>query len=161
MHESTIPIRRPLPIILLSMHARLQIPTIDKQRPTVESSAQARDDRAVDAVVAAFDGEGPAVAAEDVCGGGPGVGAVVAGAGEGVIGDFAGHVAGGALGGDGEGVGCVVGPDLVDVGVEVGAESVGLRGDVVYGCDDAEGRAWGGGLAAVGPWLAVFAGLAG
>lgn len=90
-------------------------------------------------VVAALNGEGPAVAAEDVGGGGPGVGAVVAGAGEGVVGDFAGDVAGGALGGDGEGVGCVVGPDLVDVGVEIGLESVGLRGNVVYGRDDAEG----------------------
>ena len=159
MHKSTVPVRRPLLVILIRVHARLHIPTTDKQRPAVESGAQARDDRAVDAVVAAFDGERPAVAAEDVGGGGAGVGAVVAGAGEGVVGDFAGDVAGGALGRDGEGVGCVVGPDLVDVAVKVGVESGRVDGDVIDGCDDAEGLSWCRGLAEVAPWLSVSASL--
>ena len=159
MHKSTIPIRWPLLIILVRVHARLHIPTANQQGPAIESSAQARDDRAMDGVVAAFDGEGPAVAAEDVCGGGAGVGTVVAGAGEGVIGHFAGDVAGGALGGDGEGVCCVVGPDLIDIVVEVRVESGRDGGDVIDGCDDAEGLSWCRGLAEVAPWLSVSASL--
>ena len=113
----------------------------------------------MDAVVAGLDGEGPAVAAEDVGGGGAGVSPIVAGAGEIVVGDFARDVSCRALCVDGKGVGRVVRPNLVDVGVEIGLESGRLRGDVVDGSDDTEGRAWSRGLAEVAPGLTIFAGL--
>ena len=148
-------------IVPIRVNARLQITPIDQQRSAIESGAQARYDGAVDGVVGAEDGEGPAVAAEDVCGGGLGIGAVVAGAGEGVVGDAASDTAGGGLRVDRECVGGIVVPDGIDVLSEIVLERVGVQRDVVYRCDDAERFAGACGLAEVAPRHAVSGCLCG
>lgn len=69
VHESTVPIHRALLIVRVNSGTGLQVSLREKERPPVESGAQARDDGLVDGVVVfGVDGEGAAVAAEDVHG---------------------------------------------------------------------------------------------
>lgn len=157
MNKGAEPINRSTTttIIPIRMHPRLEVPSINQQRPAIKSSAQTRHNSAMDPVVGASDSKGPAVAAENICGGGFGVSSIVSRADEGVVGDPAGDVAGAGLRVDRERVGCVVVPDIVDVLGEVGLESGRVQGDVVYRRDDAERFPRGARLAEVAPGHSV------
>jgi len=156
VNESAEPIDRSSRLVIpVRVDSRLQIPSIDHQCPAIESSAQTRHDGAVNCIVRASDCKGSTVAAKDVCGGGFGIGAVVACAGQDIIGDSAGDSAGLGLGVDRKSVGRVMVPDGVDMLGEVGLESGGVQGDIVDGGDDAEGFTRAGGLAEVAPGHSV------
>jgi hypothetical protein len=160
VHESAEPVHRTARLIIpVRVDSRLQIPPIDQQRPAIESGAQTRHDGAMDCIVGARDRKGPAVAAEDVCGRGFGVSAVVACASEGVVGDAAGDVAGFGLRVDREGVCLIVVPDSVDVLGEVRLESSRVQRDIINRRDDAQRFPLARGLAEVAPGHSVAGGL--
>ena len=111
---------------------------VDEEGGAVERGAEAGDEGA-EFDVPADDGEGAGGAAEDVGGGGLGegeAGAEVEEGGGGV--DVAADGAPGGLGVDGELLGGVLGPDLVDVGLVVVVEEGGVEGDAVVGAQGAE-----------------------
>ena len=103
----------------------------DQQRGAVESGAEAGDEGASFDV--GIEGEGTGGAAEYVGGGGFGEGQAAAEVEERGRVDLAGYGAPGCLGVDGELLGGVLGPDLVDVILVVIAEEGGVEGDAVVG----------------------------
>jgi hypothetical protein len=121
MYKLTVPISSSaaLGIVARDIRHGLDISATEKQSTAVESSAKTRHHGTMDIVITGLNGKGAAVAAEDVGGGGFGVGSVVASAVEVVAGCCAVYEAGGDLGVDGEGVGAVVVPHVVDVGSPV------------------------------------------
>ena len=111
---------------------------VNEEGGAIERGAEAGDEGA-EFDVRARDGEGAGGAAEDVGGGGLGEGEVGAEIqeGGGRV-DVAWDGAPGGLGVDGELLGGVLGPDLVDVGLVVVCEKGGVEGDAVVGAQGAE-----------------------
>lgn len=103
-----------------------------QQRGAVESGAEASDEGASFDV--GIEGEGTGGATEDVGGGrfGEGEAAAEVEEGGGRV-DVAGYGAPGCLGVDGELLGGVLGPDLVDIVLVVAAEEGGVEGDAIVG----------------------------
>ena len=136
MHDPRIMIRDRILIILARLCGRGD--GVNQESGAIERGAEAGDEGA-EFDVGACDGEGPRGAAEDVGGGGPCEGEALAEVEEGGGGvDVAGDGAPGGLGVDGEVLGGVLGPDLVDVGLVVVVEEGGVEGDAVVGAQGAE-----------------------
>ena len=157
MHDPRVVIRDGVLIILAGRGGGRD--GVDEEGGAIERGAEAGDEGA-EFDVGARDGEGARGAAEDVGGGGLGegeAGAEVEEGGGGV--DVAGDGAPGGLGVDGELLGGVLGPDLVDVGLVVVCEEGGVEGDAVVGAQGAEVAAGGVGDDEGRPACAVGGGL--
>ena len=159
VHDARVVVRDRVLVVLARSGAGLD--GVDEQGGAVERGAEAGDEGAEFDVGA--DDKGPRGAAEDVGRGGLGEGQAGAEVeeGGGRV-DGAGDGAPGRLGVDGELSRCVLGPDLVDVGLEVAVEQGGVEEDAVVGAQGAQVASSGGlGHDERGPAGAVGGGLRG
>ena len=158
VHDPSIVVRDRILVVLARGPARDD--GFDQQRGAVESGAEAGDEGA--AFDAGAEGEGAGGAAEDVGGGGFGECEAVAEVEEGGGGvHAAGYGAPGCLGVDGERLGAVAGPDLVDVGLVVVLEEGGVEDGAVVWAQGAQVAAGGAADDEGGPAGVVGGGLGG
>ncbi len=130
MDDARVVIRDRIPIVEAGVGGGLD--GVDEEGGAVEGGAEAGDEGAEFDVGA--DGEGAGGAAEDVGGGGLGEGEAIAEVQEGGGGvHLAWDAAPLGLGVDGESLGGVLRPDLVDVVLVVAVEEGGVEGDAVVG----------------------------
>lgn len=125
-------------VVAVCLERRLNIATSNKESRADKGGTETGDDGKVDVVLVANLAKGTAVTTPDVTSGRLDIISVVTVADHSVVADVALDIAARGLGVDGQGLGGILPPDLVGIGVPVSGKGVGIDGLEVGGGQDSD-----------------------